>query len=59
MSLTRRNLLVLAAAISLAGGSSIAHAAETLNVGSYPSNPPFEYKTDSGTFKGEEEIQKS
>ncbi|MBO9099299.1 MULTISPECIES: ABC transporter substrate-binding protein [unclassified Rhizobium] len=52
MSLTRRNLLVLAAAISLAGGSSIAHAAETLNVGSYPSNPPFEYKTDSGTFEG-------
>jgi polar amino acid transport system substrate-binding protein len=52
MSLTRRNLLALAAAIGLAGGISTAHAADTLNVGSYPSNPPFEYKNDSGAFEG-------
>ncbi len=52
MSFTRRNLLVLAAAISLAGTASFAQAADTLNVGSYPNNPPFEYKTDTGTFEG-------
>lgn len=52
MSLTRRNLLALAAAIGLAGGISTAYAADVLNVGSYPSNPPFEYKNDSGAFEG-------
>jgi polar amino acid transport system substrate-binding protein len=52
MSFTRRNLLVLAAVVGMAGGSSYAYAADTLNVGSYPNNPPFEYKTDSGTFEG-------
>lgn len=52
MNFTRRNLLVLAAAVGMAGGASFAHAADTLNVGSYPSNPPFEYKTDKGTFEG-------
>ncbi len=52
MSLTRRNLLVLATAIGLAGGALGARAADTLNVGAYPSNPPFEYKTESGAFEG-------
>jgi polar amino acid transport system substrate-binding protein len=52
MSLTRRHLLALAAAVGIAGGSTFAYAADTLNVGSYPNNPPFEYKTDSGTFEG-------
>lgn len=52
MSLTRRNLLALAAAIGLAGGVSSAYAADVLNIGSYPSNPPFEYKTESGAFEG-------
>lgn len=52
MHLTRRNLLALAAAAGIAGGASGAYAADTLNVGSYPSNPPFEYKTDSGSFEG-------
>jgi polar amino acid transport system substrate-binding protein len=52
MSFTRRNLLVLAAAVGIAGGTSFAYAADTLNVGSYPNNPPFEYKTDSGSFEG-------
>jgi polar amino acid transport system substrate-binding protein len=52
MSLTRRSLLALAAAIGIAGGAASAYAADVLNVGSYPNNPPFEYKTDTGTFEG-------
>ena len=52
MNLTRRNLLALAAAVGLAGAATGAYAADTLNVGSYPSNPPFEYKTDTGSFEG-------
>lgn len=52
MNLTRRNLLALAAAVGISGGASGAYAADMLNVGSYPSNPPFEYKTDSGSFEG-------
>ncbi|HEY9344747.1 MAG TPA: transporter substrate-binding domain-containing protein, partial [Inquilinus sp.] len=26
--------------------------AETITVGAYPANPPWEYKTDSGAFEG-------
>jgi polar amino acid transport system substrate-binding protein len=51
MNITRRNLLALAAAIGLAGPAT-AHAQETLNVGSYPNNPPFEFKNESGNFEG-------
>ncbi|TIV04225.1 MAG: transporter substrate-binding domain-containing protein, partial [Mesorhizobium sp.] len=29
-----------------------AYAADVLNVGAYPTNPPFEYKNESGTFEG-------
>jgi len=50
MSVTRRNLLLLAAAFGIAAGP--AYAADVLNVGSYPNNPPFEYKNESGTFEG-------
>src|SRR5436190_20526020 len=50
MNLTRRNLLLLAAAFGIAAGP--AHAADVLNVGSYPNNPPFEYKDEAGTFQG-------
>jgi polar amino acid transport system substrate-binding protein len=52
MNLTRRNLLALAAALGFAVGISAAHAADVLNIGSYPNNPPFEYKNDSGAFEG-------
>ncbi|MGO4436674.1 ABC transporter substrate-binding protein [Rhizobium sp. RAF56] len=52
MNFTRRNLLALAAVVGIAGGASGAYAADTLNVGSYPSNPPFEYKADTGVFEG-------
>ncbi|MDQ6436101.1 ABC transporter substrate-binding protein [Mesorhizobium sp. LHD-90] len=52
MSFTRRNLIILAAAIGLAAGPLAAHAEGVLNVGSYPNNPPFEYKAESGNFEG-------
>ena len=52
MSFTRRNLLLLAATIGIAAGPATAHAADVLNVGAYPTNPPFEYKNESGTFEG-------
>ena len=52
MNFTRRNLLILAAAIGIAGGSTAASAEGVLNVGSYPNNPPFEFKAESGNFEG-------
>jgi polar amino acid transport system substrate-binding protein len=52
MSLTRRNLLLLTAAFGLAAGPAPALAEGALNVGSYPNNPPFEYKAGSGSFEG-------
>ncbi len=52
MSLTRRNLLLLAAAIGIAAGPATAYAADVLNVASYPNNPPFEFKAESGNFEG-------
>ena len=52
MSFTRRNLLLLAATIGIAAGPATAYAADVLNVGAYPTNPPFEYKNESGTFEG-------
>lgn len=52
MSFTRRNLLILAAAIGIAAGPTAALAEGVLNVGSYPNNPPFEFKGESGAFEG-------
>lgn len=52
MSLTRRNLLLLAAAVGIIAGPATACAADVLNVGAYPTNPPFEYKAESGNFEG-------
>jgi polar amino acid transport system substrate-binding protein len=52
MSLNRRRLLLLAAAIGIAAGPATAYAADVLNVGAYPTNPPFEFKNTSGTFEG-------
>ncbi len=52
MSFTRRNLLLLAAVVGIAAGPAAAYAEGVLNVGSYPNNPPFEYKSESGTFEG-------
>ncbi|WP_442578779.1 ABC transporter substrate-binding protein [Mesorhizobium sp. ASY16-5R] len=52
MSFTRRNLLILAAAVGFAAGPIAAHADGVLNVASYPNNPPFEFKAESGNFEG-------
>lgn len=52
MIITRRQILTFAAAIGMTGTGFTAHAADALNIGSYPSNPPFEYKNASGTFEG-------
>ena len=52
MSLTRRHLLAMTAAIGLSSAAFGAFAADVLNVGSYPNNPPFEYKTADGGFEG-------
>ncbi len=52
MSITRRKLLILAAAVGIVAGPVMAHAEDVLNVGAYPTNPPFEYKNESGTFEG-------
>src|SRR6202008_378773 len=52
MIFPRRNLLLLAAAVGIAAGPATAYAADVLNVGAYPTNPPFEYKNESGTFEG-------
>jgi polar amino acid transport system substrate-binding protein len=52
MHVTRRSLFGIAAAIGLAATSPTIASAETLTVGAYPSNPPFEYKTADGTFEG-------
>ena len=52
MSFTRRNLLLLAAVVGIAAGPATAYAEGVLNVGSYPNNPPFEFKGESGTFEG-------
>ena len=51
MSFTRRNLLLLAAVVGIAAGPAAAYAEGVLNVGSYPNNPPFEFKAESGNFR--------
>ena len=52
MNFTRRNLIMLAAAAGFAASPVAAFAQEVLNVGSYPNNPPFEFKAESGNFEG-------
>jgi polar amino acid transport system substrate-binding protein len=52
MNFTRRNLIVAAAAAGIAASPLFAFAQEVLNVGSYPNNPPFEFKNEAGTFEG-------
>jgi polar amino acid transport system substrate-binding protein len=49
---TRRNLMMSAVGLCLAGMPVAALADNVLNVGAYPANPPFEYKTASGSFEG-------
>lgn len=52
MRLTRRHLIALTAVVGLMGIPHTSLAADTLNIGAYPNNPPFEFKNASGTFEG-------
>jgi polar amino acid transport system substrate-binding protein len=52
MNFTRRNLLGLAAIMTIAAAPASAYAADTLKIGAYPTNPPFEFKAESGNFEG-------
>ena len=52
MILTRRMTIALAMTAAMAGYGSHAFAADALNVGAYPTNPPFETKNSDGTFEG-------
>lgn len=53
MSFTRRTVMGLFAAASLFAVPHFAAAEDgKLLIGSYPSNPPFEYKNESGQFEG-------
>ncbi len=52
MKLTRRVLFSLTMAATLASFGPNASAADALNVGAYPTNPPFETKKTDGTFEG-------
>ncbi|HEV2507290.1 MAG TPA: ABC transporter substrate-binding protein [Mesorhizobium sp.] len=52
MLLNRRNLIGAFAALTMGlGAASLAHA-ETLLVGAYPANPPWENKLETGQFEG-------
>ena len=44
--------MILAAIVGLASGPAPAFAADSVNVGAYPTNPPFEYKNADGKFEG-------
>src|SRR5580692_4703125 len=48
----RRIFIGLVASASLFTSMSTAFAETVLNVGAYPTNPPFETKTSNGTFEG-------
>jgi polar amino acid transport system substrate-binding protein len=52
MRVERRIVVKLAVAAGLAAIASAAVADTVLNVGAYPTNPPFETKTSSGAFEG-------
>jgi polar amino acid transport system substrate-binding protein len=47
-----RRLFLSATALCLIFGAATARAADVLNVGAYPTNPPFETKQADGTFEG-------
>lgn len=52
MSIDRRRLIGLAASAGLLILAAPVFAATTLNVGAYPTNPPFETKQSDGSFQG-------
>jgi polar amino acid transport system substrate-binding protein len=52
MLFSRRIALTLAAGALLVAGAVSAFAETPLRVGSYPANPPWEFKNEAGTFEG-------
>lgn len=52
MTINRRIIIGLAASASLFALASAAFAGTVLNVGAYPTNPPFETKLSDGSFEG-------
>jgi polar amino acid transport system substrate-binding protein len=50
--MTKGFIKSIAAAAVLAAGLVHGAAAETLNVGAYPANPPWEFKNTDGSFEG-------
>lgn len=54
MNVTRRSALtaLAATALTLATAPAPGLAAEPLRVGSYPANPPWEFKNEAGSFEG-------
>lgn len=52
MTFKTRMLTGLAAAAMVAVSGLAATAQETLKIGSYPANPPWEYKNEDGKFEG-------
>jgi polar amino acid transport system substrate-binding protein len=51
MMINRRALMLLAA-LGMATAPTLALAEDVLNVGAYPTNPPFEFKNADGVFEG-------
>lgn len=52
MTLTRRSLGLMTGLTLALGLSTAAFAQDVLKVGAYPANPPWENKTEAGTFEG-------
>lgn len=52
LSIARRNLVMLSVMAGIGLVPFAAKAETTMNVGAYPSNPPFEYKNATGDFEG-------
>lgn len=52
MNVTRRRILILSVTAAIVAAPLAAFAGGTLNVGSFPNNPPFEFKNENGVFEG-------
>lgn len=52
MNLTRRSFGLMTGFVMSLGLSATAFAQDALKVGAYPANPPWENKTESGSFEG-------
>lgn len=50
--ISRTRLMAGFAAVALTAFTGLAHANDTLKIGSYPANPPWEFKNEAGAFEG-------